>query len=146
MGHLLVQAILMLGEVCCCASNQLTLERQCRHLCLCGKGVGRVIVIFIFSQRAKRILHVGVGGSISLVARSGRCGIQCSLEHLLDHVAQLDPSLVHVGKEVPCFKSPEIQSGTKEKADRGEYLMHVGVWVLTQKGNLGAEMFCIDMK
>ncbi len=71
MGHLLVQAILMLGGVCCHASNQLTLEKQCRHLCLYGKGVGGVIIIFIFSQRAKRILHVGVGGSISLVPAVG---------------------------------------------------------------------------
>jgi hypothetical protein len=105
MGHLLVQAILMLGGVHCRVSSQLTLESQCRHLC--GNCVGGVIIVFIFSQCAKRVLHVGVGRSISLVACSEHCGIQSSLEHLLDHAVQLDPSLVNVGKEVPCFKRPD---------------------------------------
>jgi hypothetical protein len=108
MGHLLVQAKLTLGGVCCHDSSQLTLESQCCHLC--GHGVGRVIVVFIFSQSTKHILHVGVGGSISLVAHSGRCGVQSSLERHLDHASQFDPSLVDIGKEVPRFKSPDIQT------------------------------------
>ncbi len=90
MGHLLVQAILMLGGVCCHASSQLTLESECRHLC--GNGVSGVIIVVIVSQHAKCILHIGLGGSISLLAYSGRCGIQSLLECFLDQAAQLNPS------------------------------------------------------
>jgi hypothetical protein len=136
MSHLLVQEILILGGVHCCASGQLTFKSQCCHLF--GHSVGGVIIIFIFSQCAKCVLHVGVGGSISLLARSGCCSIQSLLERLLDHAAQLDICLVDVSKEIPRFKSLGIQSGIEEKMNHDEYQLLVSVWVLTQKGNLGA--------
>ncbi len=137
MGYLLLQVILTLqGGVRCRASGRLTLESQCRHLY--GNGVSGVIVVFIFGQRDKHFLYVGVGRGISLVACSGRCGIQSPLECFLGDVLQLDPSLVNVGKEVPPLKCLDIKSGTQEKANRSEYQLLVSVWVLSQHGNLGA--------
>jgi len=73
----------LLGRVGGSGSHQLTLIRQCRHLCRnCFCGV--VFIQVIASESTKRILLEWKGRGITLMACGGGCCVESMLESFLD--------------------------------------------------------------
>ena len=73
----------LLGRVRGGGSRQLTLIRQCRDLC--RDRFGRVVFIQVVAGKStKRIMLEWKGGGITLMACSGSCCVELTLESFLD--------------------------------------------------------------
>jgi hypothetical protein len=73
----------LLGRVGGGGSRQLTLIRQCRHLCRDRFG-GVVLIRVVAGESTKCIMLEWEGGGIALMACGGGCRIESTLESFLN--------------------------------------------------------------